>query len=104
MKRIALFVAILSVSVAAPIGCAHLSPSQFATCMKDSSAGAALINAVNDILDGDNRTAVLEQLSIVVGEDVLKCVLQQISSAKSTTPTGNERAKRAKEFLDAHGG
>lgn len=90
--------------VAAPPGCAHVSPAQFANCMKDGAAGASLINAVNDILDGDNRTAVLEQLAVALGPDVIKCVLEQIAGSKSGTPDGNRRSLRAREYLDAHGG
>jgi hypothetical protein len=101
---VTMFLAMLSVFMAVPVNCAHVSPTAFVNCMKDSAAGAALINAVNNILDGDNRTQVLEQLAIAIGPDVLACALQQIASTKATTPAGTERARRAREYLDAHGG
>ncbi len=93
--------AVLQISIN---GCAHADAGKFATCMKDSSAGAALINATNDILDGDNRTQVLEQLAIVVGPEALKCALEQIASKLSAGPVGDTRSKRAREYLDSHGG
>jgi hypothetical protein len=101
---IGFFLALISTCLALPASCAHFSPSAAGQCLQDSGASAAAINAVNDILDGDNRVAVLEQLAIVIGPDVLKCILQQITASKAATPAGSERARRAREYLDSHGG
>lgn len=98
------FLALMSVFMAIPAACAHASPGAFVNCMEDSGKGAALINAVEAILDSDNRVQVLESLAITVAPDVLKCVLEQIASAKAVGPTGNQRALRAREYLDSHGG
>lgn len=95
--------ALMSATMAVP-ACAHASPTTFVNCMAESGKGAALINAVNNVLDGDNRVQVLEQLAIAVGPDVLKCVLEQVASAKSAGPGGNQRSLRAREYLDSHGG
>ncbi|MES2339254.1 MAG: hypothetical protein V4537_14265 [Pseudomonadota bacterium] len=85
-------------------GCAHVSPADFVTCMQDEGRTAAFINAVEDILDGDNRVHALEQLAIAVGPSALKCALEQIASKKGAGPAVDLRAKRAREYLDSHGG
>lgn len=97
--------ALMSATMAVP-ACAHASPERFATCMQDSGKGAALINAVNGVLDGDNRVQTLEQLAIAVGPDVLRCVLEQVAAKRSAggDSVGTERARRAREYLDSHGG
>ncbi len=88
-------------------GCAHVDPGKFAQCMQDSGKGAAFINAVRKILDiesTESRTAVLEQLAISLTPAVVQCALEQIAASKGAGPVENQRAKRAREYLDSHGG
>jgi len=97
--------ALMSAAMAVP-ACAHASPTAFVNCMADAGKGAAFINAVEGILDGENRTQVLEHLAVVEGPAVLKCALEQVAAKKAAggDAVGSEGARRAREYLDSHGG